>query len=84
MKIKANSLDTTERMARARARRRKTLFPLSGKEVCAERVKLAGFLSRHYSAHCIRQILNLRGPDEARRLVAKSRRSEVGGQGRTI
>ena len=80
-----------ELLARALARRRKTLFPLSSRQVCEARCRLVQQLAVNdgYSAREVRQILNLSGPDEARRLLAKSQRSAVGGQmsevrGRTI
>lgn len=50
-------------------------LPLSGVEVHRQRVGLAlGLRDLHKSYREIRQILNLSGPDEARRLCAKGRR----------
>lgn len=58
------------------ATRRKTLFPLDSKRVCQERAILARFLHKTegFSFRAIRQILNLSGPEDARRLVVKGYR----------
>lgn len=61
------------------AKRRKTCFPLSGRAVGEQRMRLAWMLhtvgmTRPLTFREIRQVLNLSGPEEARRLVAKARR----------
>lgn len=55
--------------------RRRTLFPLSAVEVHRARVDLAHLLhGTGHSFRSIRQVLNLSGPEEARKLVAKGAR----------
>lgn len=63
-------------LQRRQAVRRKTFFPLDSKRVCQERAILARFLHKTdgFSFRAIRQILNLSGPEDARRLVVKGYR----------
>lgn len=61
------------------AARRKTCFPLAGRELHEQRARVALMLSvagmtRPLSFREIRQVLNLCGPDVARRLVATAKR----------
>ena len=73
---------STETKSRS-ARLRKTCFPLSGRKLCEQRALTAWMLhmagmTRPLSHREIRQVLNLSGPDVARRLVAKGRRLIAG------
>ena len=59
----------------AQAKRRKTLFPMPGRDLHFAKACAALRLDAlGYTAREIRQIMNLSGPDQARGLVAKGRR----------
>ena len=53
----------------------KTIRPMESSQVCHWRTVCAGFLAHEgLTARGIRQVLNLSGPEQARRYVAKAKR----------
>ena len=67
-------MDTNQhRYKKAQAKRRKTLFPLSHKQVHEQRIVIAAWLfNKGLNYYAIRQVLTV-SPDMARTLVAKCR-----------
>ena len=58
---------------KVQATRRKTLFPLSSKQVSTHRMVIASTLSIQMNVNAIRQIMRLT-PEQVRQLVAKGKK----------
>ncbi|MEI6078298.1 MAG: hypothetical protein WCS94_22150 [Verrucomicrobiota bacterium] len=58
---------------KVQATRRKTLYPLSSKQVSTHRMVIASTLSIQMNVNAIRQIMRIT-PEQVRQLVAKGRR----------